>query len=196
MIINRVKKITDFRFLNLFCAEYRDKNDRDKQWIFASRSTRDNPIDNQPETPDAVVIVPFHQRRKELVLVKEFRVSLGGYQYGFPAGLIDRGESIEQAGERELFEETGLTIVRVIKKSPPVFSSSGLTDESVSLLFVECDGNPTDEYNRASEEIEVVFLSIPAAKKILNDETIKMDVKTWIVVDGFIAQSHFGSRKV
>ena len=195
MIVNRVKKITDFKFINLFCAEYRDKNNRDKQWIFASRSTLDNPVDNQTGTPDAVVIIPFHRDREELVLVREFRVSLGGYQYGFPAGLIDSGESIEQAGERELFEETGLTIRRVVKKSPAVFSSSGLTDESVSLLFVECDGDPTDEYNNASEEIEVVFFSVAAAKKILNDETVKMDVKTWIVLDGFIAQSHFGLRK-
>ncbi|MFH2059996.1 MAG: NUDIX hydrolase [Pseudomonadota bacterium] len=188
MIINDVKKITNYRFLNLFSVQYKDQKDCEKEWIFASRSNHDNPLKSQSKIPDAVVIVPYHIQREELVLIKEFRVALGGYQYGFPAGLVDKGESIEQAGSREFLEETGLTITRIIKTSPPIFSSSGLTDESISLFYVECTGEASNHYNEASEDIEVVFFSQKDAGNILYDDTVKFDVKTWIVLQNFAAQ--------
>jgi ADP-ribose pyrophosphatase len=144
-----------------------------------------NPLEKDYTSPDAVVIVPFHIQEKKLVVINEFRVSLGGYHYGFPAGLVDKGESIETAGKRELFEETGLSVTKILKQSPTVFSSSGMTDESVSLLFVECNGKPTNCYNEASEDIEVIMLSQSNAADLLSDYKIKFDVKSWIVLNTF-----------
>ncbi|MCP4020524.1 MAG: NUDIX hydrolase [Desulfobacteraceae bacterium] len=188
MKVLKVEKITDCQHLNLFSLAYKSKSDLVKNWTFASRSNA--PIASltqaQP-SPDAVVVVPFHTSQKKLVIIKEYRVVLGGYQYGFPAGLVDPGESVEEAGKRELFEETGLTMTKILKKSPAVFSSSGLTDESVSLLFVECDGVPSDEYNEDSEEIEVVFVSQEDAMEILEKNDEKFDVKSWIVLNTFAA---------
>lgn len=186
MIINRIEKKTNYRFVNLFSAHYTDRNKMKKEWIYASRSDMDNPLDRAPGLPDAVVIVPYHAKKKELVLIKEFRISLNGYQYGFPAGLIDPGETIEQAGKRELYEETGLQVSRVLRKSPLIYSSSGLTDESVCMFYVECDGQPSNEYNEASEDIEVVFLSQDKARHLIDDHTLKFDVKTWIVLQQFV----------
>lgn len=188
MKINNVKRITDCKYLNLFSIAYRDQAEREKQWIFASRSKRLNPLEKDYAQPDAVVIVPYHLQAEKLVVIKEFRVALGGYQYGFPAGLIDKGESVEEAGKRELFEETGLTVTKMMKKSPAIFSSSGMTDESVSLLFVECEGIPTSRFNEASEDIEVMMLSRKQASDIVYDNQIKIDVKTWLVLNSFAAQ--------
>ena len=188
MKINKVKKITDRQHLNLFLINYKDRKNCEKEWIFASRSKDLNPLEKDYTMPDAVVIVPFHIQEKKLVVIKEFRVSLGGYQYGFPAGLMDIGETVEQAGKRELFEETGLTLTRVLKKSPAIFSSSGMTDESISLLFVECKGSPTSFFNEASEDIEVMMLSQKQALDILCSNRIKFDVKSWIVLNTFASQ--------
>lgn len=186
MKIHKIKKITDHDYVNLFAAQYEDRAGQDKKWIFASRSDETELLEKQKTTmPDAVVVVPFHTQEKKLVLIKEFRVALGGYQYGFPAGLLDPGESVEQAGTRELFEETGLNITKVLKISPGVFSSSGLTDESVAMFFADCDGAPTNEYNEASEDIEVLMLSRQDASGILYDPELKFDVKTWIVLKSF-----------
>jgi len=185
MKINTVKKITDCKYLNLFSISYNDQINCKKEWIFASRSKKLNPLEEKGILPDAVVIVPLHTQGNRLVVIKEFRVALGGYQYGFPAGLVDGGETIEQAGKRELFEETGLTLVKVLKKSPAVFSSSGMTDESVSLLFVECEGQPTSRYNEPSEDIETRMLSREQAADILFDDNVKFDVKSWIVLNTF-----------
>jgi len=188
MKINNVKKITDCKYLNLFSINYKDRLNCKKEWIFASRSKQLNPLEKEGAKPDAVVIVPVYKQEDKLVIIKEFRLALGGYQYGFPAGLVDSGETVEQAGKRELFEETGLTVTKVLKKSPVIFSSSGMTDESISLLFVECEGQPTNSFNEASEDIEVMMLSREQASDILYNDQIKFDVKSWIVLSTFVSQ--------
>lgn len=181
-----IQKVTDFKHLNLFSTAYRDKADQLKSWIFASRSEK--PFERDVTLPDAVVVVPFHKDERKLVIIREFRVALAGYQYGFPAGLVDAGESIEQAGKRELFEETGLKIEQILQKSPPIYSSSGMTDESVSMLYVECSGTPDTSNNEESEDIEVLMFSPDEAGRLLESPGIKFDVKSWIVLNSFVRQ--------
>jgi len=135
--------------------------------------------------PDAVVIVPFKKKKDKLVIIKEYRVPLGDYQYGFPAGLVDEGETIEQTCLRELKEETGLKVTRIQKISPPVYSSSGMTDESVSMVYVECNGKPSSKGNTSSEDITTIFVSPSKASELCNDSKIKLDVKTWLVLNSF-----------
>lgn len=183
--ICRIEKITDCKHLNLFSIQYRDRAKNMKNWVFASRSFLPNPLDRAKGHVDAVVVVPLHKQTCSLVIIKEFRVPLGGHQYGFPAGLVDPGETIVQAGARELFEETGLTLTRVLKSSPPIYSSSGMTDETVSLLFVECDGEPGNGFNTMSEEIEIILLSREGVGKLLLRPGLKFDVKSWMVLSNF-----------
>jgi len=177
MKICSTAKITDHDHLNLMEVKYKDRFDSGKTWIYASRC---NAV-----RPDAVVVVPIHVREDKLVLIREFRVPLEGFQYGFPAGLVDEDESVEEAGKRELFEETGLKVIRVLRHSPPIFSSSGMTDESICLLYVECEGHPGTDHNETSEEIEVVLLSRDEAQRLLEKADLLFDVKSWIVLDRF-----------
>ena len=177
--------MTRHRHLNLFRADYRDQKGVTKGWIYASRQDAPKVETLDWERPDAVVIVPWHTGRRELVVIREYRVVLGGYQLGFPAGLMDPGETVAQTAHRELREETGLTLTRVIRCSPPVYSSSGMTDESVSLVYAECDGEPTDEANESSEDIEVLFVDADAAVRMTEDPSLKVDVKTWMALSEF-----------
>lgn len=185
MKIDNVRKLTDQNHLNLFSIQYRDTRDAPKEWVFASRSSDENPLEKKEGPPNAVVVVPYHKPEKKLVIIQEFRVVLGGYQYGFPAGLVDPGETVEQAGQRELFEETGLTLTKALRQSPSVFSSSGLTDETVSLLYGECEGAPSSVNTEASEDIRVLLLSQEEAHGLLSKERARFDVKTWIVLQAF-----------
>ncbi len=187
MDILALKKETNFAHLNLFSMRYRDTLDKEKSWVFASRSENPRPCAGKTSVPDAVVVVPYHLETQRLVIIREFRVPLGGYQYGFPAGLVDKGEQSVAAAKRELWEETGLTLVNVLRQSPPVFSSSGMTDESVSLVYAECQGEPSTLANEASEDIEVILLSREDAASLLNTPDLKFDVKTWIIVSTFAA---------
>ncbi len=185
MQIHHIRQLTDLCHLNLFSVGYQDKVGREKVWVYASRLGPGDAGETRSNRPDAAVVVPYHVTERKLVIIREFRVVLGGYQYGFPAGLLDPGESVVQAGKRELFEETGLQLTRVLAQSPAVYSSSGMTDESVSLLFAECDGKPSSVHTEDSEDIQVILLSREEAARLLEKPEIRFDVKTWIVLKQF-----------
>jgi len=176
------RKLTDLPHLNLFRAQYEDRHGDPKAWIFVSRQDPPRLISAEWNIPDAVVIVPYHVAQHKLVIIEEFRVAIGGYQYGFPAGLVDPGETIEATCRRELLEETGLSLRCILRQSPPVLSSSGITDESIAMVFVECDGTPSNHANEGSEDIRTMFVERQQAQAICAGTDRRMDVKTWIVL--------------
>lgn len=139
--------------------------------------------------PDAVVIVPYHTERDRLVITREYRVPLAGVEYGFPAGLVDDGETIQEATVRELYEETGLSVTRILKIGPPVYSSAGMSDESVSLVYVECTGEATSAGNEGSEQIEVLFVSAQEAALLCRNPALKFDAKAWLVLTAFAEEA-------
>ena len=94
-------------------------------------------------TADAVSIVPI-TRDGNLVLIREFRYPLNSWCVSLPAGLIDAGESLEEAVARELSEETGYRlrddIAPAVRPLPqPGFSSTGLTEENVQVVFAQVE---------------------------------------------------------
>ncbi|MFO7838594.1 MAG: NUDIX hydrolase [Desulfosalsimonadaceae bacterium] len=185
MKIQSIDKITDCRHLNMYAVSYTDRAGRQRTWYMASRCDPPKCVSCVSELPDAAVIVAFHRQHEKLVVIKEFRVPLGGYQYGFPAGLIDPGETLEYACSRELREETGLSMVRLIKSSPPIYSTSGLTDESISMVYAECEGEISNAGNEYSEDIKPFFVSRGKAAEICARPDHMVDVKTWLVLSAF-----------
>ena len=185
MEIKSADKLTNLKWLNMFDVDYVDQDGRHRSWQIASRSKAPKCITGQFNMPDAVVIVPFHTAENKVVIIKEYRVPLADYEYGFPAGLIDPGETIEQTARRELQEETGLTVTRFLKISAPVYSSAGMTDESVAMVYVECNGQPSTAGNTSSELIEVQLVSRTQASRMCENPTLKFDVKAWLVLVRF-----------
>jgi len=183
--IKSSNKLTDLKWLNMFDVEYVDRDGRRRSWQLASRSRSPKCITGKFNAPDAVVIVPFHTAEKKIVIIKEYRVTLADYEYGFPAGLIDPGETVEQTARRELHEETGLIVTRFLKISTPVYSSAGMTDESVAMVYVECDGQPSTAGNTGAELIEVQLVTRTQAAQICENPALKLDAKAWLVLARF-----------
>lgn len=93
--------------------------------------------------PDAVCIVPLLPDGSVL-LERELRYPLNSWCVSLPAGLIDAGESLEEAVARELSEETGYRlrddIAPAVRPLPqPGFSSTGLTEENVQVVFAQVE---------------------------------------------------------
>lgn len=185
MKITGFKKLTDAKWINLFDVFYRDYAGGERNWQVVSRNRRPKCVSGNFDIPDAVLMIPFHTAAKKLVVLREYRVSLAGFQYEFPAGLIDDNESIAAASRRELMEETGLTLKRITGISPPLYNTAGLADESVALVYCDCDGVPSTEKNQGTEVIEVHLLSPADASKILSDEYAMFDIKLWMELNRF-----------
>ena len=105
--------------------------------------------------PDAVCIVPLLPDGSVL-LEREFRYPLNSWCVSLPAGLIDAGESLEEAVARELSEESGYRlrddIAPAVRPLPqPGFSSTGLTEENVQVVFAQVE--PAGEARPDSAEL-------------------------------------------
>jgi ADP-ribose pyrophosphatase len=185
MKIRQHLKISETRWLNLFEVRYEDPGGTPRSWLLASRRAVPKCTGGGFEHPDAVVIVAVHSPSQKVVVTREYRVPLAGFEYGFPAGLVDPGESVAAAAARELKEETGLELTRVVRSGPPVYSSAGLTDESVAMVFVECRGTPSSAGNQGAELIEVLLVSPAEAKRLCREPDLKFDAKAWLVLDQF-----------
>lgn len=185
MEVNGIKKLTDYKWLNLFEIAFTDNTGHDNSWLMASRR-KEPTLTRNGNLPDAVVIIPWHVGEQKLVLLREFRVILNNWLYAFPAGLLDAGETVESTARRELFEETGLELKEIHTVSPPLYSSAGLTDETISLVFAFCDGTPTKLSSR-SEEAETLLISREEAKILLQNKSAAFDVRAWMALFSFLA---------
>lgn len=181
MKINKIDKLTNERWVNLFAAGY-EHNGHAGRWVFASRRE----VPQAGPHVDAVLMVPILRKPGEpprLVLIREFRVPVGGYIIGLPAGLIDPGESIENTIHREIREETGLEVTAIKRVTPPLYPSAGLTDESVVMAFIDVRGEDgCKPHLEASEDLEVLLLDWENVARLCRDSTLLVDAKVWMVL--------------
>lgn len=101
----------------------------------------------------AVLVVPVTEQR-EFILVREYCAGTHDYQLGFPKGLIDPGETPEQAGDRELKEEAGfganaLNLLKKVSLAPSYFNAH------MSILLAQ-DLYPAKLEGDEPEPLEVV----------------------------------------
>jgi ADP-ribose pyrophosphatase len=177
--------IARVKYAILFAVSYLDRRGNPRRWEMVSRSETPRCISGELQRPDAAIIVPYHLREGKLVVIREFRVPVGGYQFGFPAGLLDPGESLAAAAGRELREETGLELVRIYRSSPAIFSSAGITDEAIAMVFVEVQGTPNLRRLSDSEEIAIFLMDREEVGALLRRQGLVFGARSWLVLDAF-----------
>jgi ADP-ribose pyrophosphatase len=182
ILTQTLKRLTDLRWLNLFEIEYEHSSGAKGKWQFVSRRPHP-PLSSEPLKPDAVFIVPLLQtpQGQRLIMTKEFRVPLGDYEYSFPAGLKEADEDVETTVRRELAEETGLALTKILAASPAVVTSAGLADETAVIAIVECEGTPHTRNVDGLEEIEVLVLDFAAVRK-MRKSAVKLSAKAWLAL--------------
>lgn len=189
--VKKIITIADTPYLKIYNAEYTNKFGATKNWSIASRKPLKDMnkifFEGEEGKIDAVIIVATHIDEEKLVVIKQFRIPLNDYVYEVPAGLIDAGEDFETTVRRELKEETGLDLVEIDykKTKAKAYISTGMTDESVALVYCTCKGVVSSEHLEDDEDIEVMLVSKEEAKKIITS-TEKIDIKAFLVIQNFI----------
>lgn len=178
--INRVRQQTKNRFLNMYELDVTHKSGRDSYYYVASRaeSPEKLKIRTRANKPDGVIIYSVIQDsdgREKVVLVRQYRYPIDDYIYEFPAGLVDEGETYQQAAVRELKEETGLELIPIsadVIFEKPYFTTVGMTDESCSAVYGYAHGKLSVQNQEESEEIQVVLADREEVRRILKEENV------------------------
>jgi len=180
--IHKTTKLTDQRWLNLYETTF-DKDGKEGKWVFASR--RRVGVENFPGMePNAVVVVPvlvYPDGTRKLVLIKEYRVPIQTYEYHFPAGLLEKGETVEECVKRELKEEAGFDLLAIRRRTPPLVSSAGMSDETAVMVFADCTPGDGKQALETHEDIEVLLLTHQQVSEYA-DKCLMYAAKTWPVL--------------
>ena len=176
--IKGIHKETEHRFLNLYSLDITASNGGSGQYFVASRAERieDLKLITGKNKPDGVIIYSLYgEKRDKVVLIRQYRYSLNGYIYEFPAGLVDDGEDYHEAGRRELKEETGLdfeplTVDEAFQK--PFFTTVGMTDESCGTVYGYASGEPSRQFQEELEDIEIILADKAEVRRILKEENV------------------------
>lgn len=178
-ILNIVQQ-TKQKFLNMYELTVEDRTGDVHPYYVASRAAviEDLKANTRKNTADGVIIYAVHKGETDrIVLVRQYRYSIGDYIYELPAGLVDEGECYRETAVREMKEETGLHFVPTEYEdcySEPFFTTVGMTDESCRTVYGEAYGEPSDEFLEANEDIKVVLADREAAREILKKEKVSI----------------------
>ena len=175
-ILKGLEKVKD-GFLKAYKMQY-DVDGKPYTYELVSRNDLQDPS-QLGQTANAVAIVPIF-RDGTILVCREFRYAINDYCYEFPAGLIDPGETVEQAAIRELSEETGLKVEEILAVLPAGYSSAGMTDEKVSVIYCLVDGDIQDSVGK--EEIHSQKMSIEEAMLLVLTPSNQISCRFQLIV--------------
>ena len=119
-------------------------------------------------------VLPYDPLKKEIILIQQFRPgtiskNLDNYLIEIVAGIIDEGETPEDAAKRECFEETGC----VIKKLIPIqgyFPAPGSSESFYHLFLGETEtfsGTRIMGLENENEDIKVQSFKSSKVREIM-----------------------------
>lgn len=170
MEYEKIQKVYDGAYLDYYLVTYRDKDGREKVYEMVSRDKEINSRERlYDHSTDAVVMIVNDPEDEHVVLVREFRLELGKTIFGFPAGLIDPGETAAECAVRELKEETGLDMVEVKDVLKGAFSAVGISNETTSCVIGTAVGT-FSHLDEGGEEIDAAWYSKEEVRKLIKSE--------------------------
>ncbi|KXX73250.1 ADP-ribose pyrophosphatase [Madurella mycetomatis] len=165
-------------WMRLVKKTYKDPNGVTRTWESAERTTRPKGCDI-----DGVGIVAILEKDTgpEIVLQKQYRPPVDRTVIELPAGLIDEGETAEQAAIRELKEETGY----VAKSLSPLLTcpvDPGFCNTNLRMVHVSIDMSLPENQDLKPELEENEFIEVFLVKlDSLWQECIKLEAEGYAI---------------
>jgi ADP-ribose pyrophosphatase len=139
------------------------------------------------ERGDSAAVLVFNRTTQKLILISQFRYATyknnDGWITETIAGMVDRGETPEEAARREVQEETGLDIDN-FEHIASFYPSPGGSSERIFLFYSEVSGEKA-KYKETGgligegEDIKAVEMTLAEALKRIKSGEI-LDAKTII----------------
>ena len=154
-------------FLTRYDLRYETRDGQEKIYEMISRDKHLETFGQlHDKKADAVVLIMEDEAGERLLLNKEYRMAVGEWVYNFPAGLIDEGETPDQAARRELSEETGLDILEIRDHIGESYSAIGFSNEK-NICVVGVAGGTFKQSDSVFEEIESGWYTKEEVKELL-----------------------------
>ena len=135
--------------------------------------------------PGAVVLLPLLDA-DTVVMINNFRHSVGETLLELPAGTCEAGEPAEQTAVRELIEETGYHAGR-LELLHEFYSAPGICDERM-LLYIARDLTKGQHQREATERIENCIATRSEIERWIAEGKIR-DAKTLVGLYAFLRLS-------
>lgn len=170
--------VYDGVFIQTIRRSYRGSDGKKGIWEVVRRKTRGRVVGIAAITPE-----------KEIILEKSFRVPIENHVIELPAGLMDKeGESEEETARRELLEETGYTVEKMVPLVSGTISAGIITDEIAIYAGIGAR-KISEQQLEGSEDIEVVKVPLSGLVdyllKQIGGGATKVDVKIGAVLPFF-----------
>ncbi|KAJ9114310.1 hypothetical protein QFC22_005762 [Naganishia vaughanmartiniae] len=162
-----------FKWVRLKKIDWEDETGKKRVWEAAERCTR------AKSGVDAVAIIALLDHPSKplsTVILEQYRPPIENTVIELPAGLVDEGETPEEAAVRELIEETGYGgdgegagTATVEDISPILVSDPGMTNANMRLCTVRVKLSESDpEPKQKLDEGEHIVKRIVEVKELYN----------------------------
>ncbi|KAK3369470.1 NUDIX hydrolase domain-like protein [Lasiosphaeria ovina] len=151
-LITRVSDLptSEARWVTLKKIEYVDQVGKARTWEVAMRKTRAAKAGVDAVAMGNVLVHP--SRPPATLIVIQYRPPLDAYTVEWPAGLVDEGETAEEAAVREFKEETGYDC-SVVSVSPVQAADPGMSNANMQLVMVEVQV-PEEDREQPQQRLE------------------------------------------
>ena len=153
MIYQGIRKIHEGKFITRYDVDYVTAEGNPKTYEIISRNRNIQTLEQlQNRRADSVVLILTDGSGECILVSREYRMAMAQWIYNFPAGLIDPGETPEQSARRELWEETGLRLVRIDDMLDNSYSAIGFANERNICVFGVAEG----EFRKSTSDAEEI----------------------------------------
>ena len=148
-----IRKVHEGKFITRYDVDYVTAEGNPKTYEIISRNRNIQTLDDlQNRKPNAVVMILTDESGERILVNREYRMAMAQWIYNFPAGLIDPGESAEESAKRELWEETGLRLMRIDDVLDNSYSAVGFSNERNVCVFGIAEG----EFRKSTSDAEEI----------------------------------------
>lgn len=178
-------------------SSFTDEANKEHKYFFVTRGDKIVPSDKK--RPDAVVVIAFIGEGDDMkmILTDEYRLPIGCREIGSVAGLIDAkdydcspilfcGKNLAstataacRAAVREFKEETGMDFVPYEVSPDNLYSSAGMTNESVCLVIGKATGTTSKEFLEEHEDINTMMLTRDEIVELMSRQEVAFSKYVW-----------------